>query len=199
MKTSNILLSTLFAITTTSVFALDLSTNVYPTSYLGPIANAKASLNTGTSMCEFALEIDGTPITKVTGHILVTPDAVQDSKGFGHFTNPAGKGSFLHYTYTNPNVDPVTLTNTAVSCVQALDITTSKYAMNKFGIGVSELHWLADPTNPTACIAMIDQMGFVSDKNGNSYSTKFIDPVAATYPKTTVRGVQSVSCMKTGL
>ena len=206
MKTSNLVLSALLAFTTSSAFALDLITNVYPTSYLGPIANAKAVAAGGTVMCELATEIDTTPPTKVTGHMLVTLDGIQDSKGFGHFTSPSGKPSFLHYTYTNPNIDPITGTNIAVSCVQALDLKTSKYAMNVFGVGVSEMHWLADTSNATTaanCGAMIDQVGWVSDKNGNSFSTKFLDPIVTnpvtSYPKTTTRGIQSVSCMRTGL
>ena len=205
MKTSNILLSALLTLTTTSVFALDLSTNVYPTSYLGPKTNiatkATYTANAGAYMCQFAGETDsGGTALKFSGHSFLNNDGIQDANGFGHFTSSPGKESFMHYSIIFTVQDPITLayTNNAVSCVQKLDTTTSKFAYNKYGVGVSELHWLADTANPAACPALIDQMGYVSDKNGNSFNTKFISNPTALSP-TTTRADQSANCMKTGL
>ena len=202
MKTSNLLLTALLAFTTSSAFALDLSTNVYPTSYLGPKSNiattATYKANAGAYMCEFAgEEASGSVSYKYSGHSLLNNDGIQDANGFGHFTSPVGKESFMHHSYIYTVQDPSTLayTNNAVSCVQKLDITTSKFAINKFGVGVSELHWLADPVHPLDCPAQIDQMGFVSDKNGNSFNNKFITAPSPT----NVRSNQTASCMKTGL
>ena len=202
MKTSNILLTALLTLTTTSVFALDLSTNVYPTSYLGAKTNiatkATYTANAGAVMCQFAGEFDigGVPY-KYSGHSMFNLDGIQDANGFGHYLSPTGKESFMHYSYIDTVQDPNTLayTNNAISCVQKLDITTSKYAYNKYGVGVSEIHWLADPANPAACPAQIDQMGYISDKNGNSFHTKFLAAPSPTYTKAD----QSVTCMKTGL
>ena len=205
MKTSNLLLSALLVFTTSSAFALDLSTNVYPTSYLGPKTNiatkATYKANAGTYMCEFAGETDSDGVAlKFSGHSFLNNDGIQDANGFGHFTSAAGKESFMHYSIIFTVQDPITLayTNNALSCVQKLDITTSKFAYNKYGVGVSELHWLADPANPEACPALIDQMGYVSDKNGNSFNTKFISTPSALSP-TSTRADQSANCIKTGL
>ena len=77
--------------------------------------------------------------------------------------------------------------------------------MNKYGVGVSELHWLPDAANPAGCPAQIDQMGWVTDKNGNSFSNKFIATVVNTSPPTSIpsptdiRSNQTATCMKTGL
>lgn len=200
MKTSNLLLSALLAFTTSSAFALDLSTNVYPTSYLGPKTNiattATYKANAGAYMCQFAGETDssGTAL-KFSGHSIINADGIQDANGFGHYLSPTGKESFMHYSYINTFVDASNvLISNAVSCVQKLDITTSKYAVNKYGVGVVEFHWLADPSNTVACPAQIDQMGYVSDKNGNSFSTKFITAPSPTFTKAD----QSANCMKTG-
>ena len=210
MKTSNLLLSALFAFTTSAAFALDLSTNVYPTSYLGPKTNiatkATYSANAGAYMCQFAGESDvGSVAFKYAGHTLFIVDGIQDSNGFGHYLSTPGKENFMHVSVINTIQDPNTLaySNNAVSCVQKLDTTKSKYAVNKYGVGVDELYWLADPSNPLGCPAQIDQMGFVSDKNGNYFHTKFITtpsaPNAVTPSPTNVWANQSVSCMKTGL
>ena len=201
MKTSNLLLSALLAITTSSAFALDLSTNVYPTSYLGAKTNiatkATYTANAGAVMCQFAGEVDnGNVPLKYSGHSMFNLDGIQDANGFGHYLSATGKESFMHYSYINTFQDPNSLAyiNNAVSCVQKLDITKSKYAFNKYGVGVSEIYWLADPSNPLACPAQIDQMGYVSDKNGNSFHTKFITAPSPT----SSRADQSANCMKTG-
>ena len=202
MKTSNLLLSALLAFATTSVFALDLSTNLYPTSYLGAKTNiastATYKANAGAYMCQFAGETDGGSVAfKFSGHLMLNLDGIQDANGFGHYLSPTGKESFMHYSLIYTVQDPITLayTNNAVSCVQKLDVTTSKYAVNKYGVGVNEFHWLADPSNPLTCQAQIDQLGFVSDKNGNTFSTKLLTAPSPT----SIRADQSANCMKTGL
>jgi len=103
----------------------------------------------------------------------------------------------MHYSYIATVQDPVSLiySNNAISCVQKLDTTTSKYVINKYGVGVSELHWLADPNNSIACPAQIDQMGFVSNSAGQSFNTKFLTAPSPT----STRADQSATCMKTNL
>lgn len=192
MKTSNLLITSLIALSTSSAFALDLSANVYPTSYLGPKSNiatkATYAANAGAFMCQFAGKFDVAGVSySYSGHSMFNPDGIQDANGFGHYLSPTGKESFMHVSVVNPTG--------AVSCVQKLDITTSKYAVNKYGVGVSEIHWLADPANPTGCPSQTDQMGYVSDKSGNSFHTKFISAPSPT----NVPADQTVSCMKTGL
>ena len=178
---------------TSHAFAVDLAT--YPTSYLGDVKNVNAALAKGTVVCSLKGRFysSGNAVN-YSGHVKLTHDGIKDINGFGHFTSPLGKESFVQYSV------PYTMSNGSggfieggFTCVQALNITTSKYAVNKFGKGISELHWDADPDNVSKggnCSAFIDQMGWVVDKTGHTITTKINEA------PTTIMGEQSVDCYK---
>ena len=171
-------------------FALDLTT--YPENVLGSKANAKASVAKGTVVCKLSgMFYSGGGSVNYSGHVKLTHDGIQDSAGFGHFTSPTGNPSFVQYSlpYSIPDGNGG-YTEGGVTCVHQLNTTDSKYAVNRYGVGISELHWDADVNNPNSCPAFVDQMGWVSDKTGHAITTKINDT------PTTTKGEQSVECYK---
>lgn len=170
--------------------ALDLST--YPDSFLGAKANAKAAMVKGTAVCTLKglFYKSGSPVN-YSGHVRLTLDGIQDSNGFGHFTSPTGKESFVQYSLPYSVSDGNGgFTEGGVTCVHLLDTASSKYAFSKYGAGISELHWNADENNVQTCPAFVDQIGWVVDKAGHSITTKINDT------PTTVMGEQSAECYK---
>jgi hypothetical protein len=171
-------------------FALDLTT--YPENVLGLKSNAKASVAKGTVVCKLTgmFYSSGSPVN-YSGHVKLTHVGIQDSDGFGRFSSPAGNASFVQYNvpYSTPDGNGG-YTEGGVTCVHLLNTTDSKYAVNRFGVGVSELHWDADANNSNTCPAFVDQMSWVMDKAGHAITTKINDT------PTTIRGEQSVECYK---
>lgn len=172
--------------------AVDLST--YPVSLLGPVKDTKPSLVKGTTACKMTgtLMQNGAPVY-YSGHVRLTHDGKEEvvegaKTGFGRFTSAAGKESFVQYSipYSMSNGDG-SFTNGGFTCMHLLDVSTSKYAVNKNGLGISELHWNADANNPNLCPAFVDQMGWIVDRAGHTYTTKFNEA-------STVQAAQSVEC-----
>lgn len=166
--------------------AVDLSS--YPSSLLGPLANAQASLVKGPVVCKIdgLFYANGAEVN-FSGHDRLTHDGLQDGSGFGHFLSPAGKESFVQFSipYSIPNGDG-TFTDGGFTCMHQLDTANSKYAVNKFGMGISELHWQADPNNPQTCPAFVDQIGWLMDKAGHVIGTRINESQTTT--KAALRG-----------
>lgn len=173
--------------------AVDLST--WPTSLLGDKPTSKtAALAKGSVGCRMTgtLHMNGIQMP-YTGHVMLTHDGIQDNDGFGHFTSASTKPSFVQYSVAFPNQDG---SAGGFTCHQMLDTTSSKYAVNKNGVGVSELHWLADEdttkTSAEICLGFVDQMGWIMDKTGARSVTTRINEAQTTAPFS----AQNVDCFK---
>jgi|GEM_PF-5191727 len=171
--------------------AVNLST--YPVSLLGSQANAAAQVAKGPVACRMTgvMYIGGGQLP-YAGHVMLMHDGIQDVNGFGHFKSPAGKESFVQYSVAYDNAG----SSGGHTCYQKLNITDSKYAVNKFGVGISELHWDADTdtakTNLGLCTAFVDQMGWVMDNTGARSVTTRINEAETTAPFS----AQSVDCFR---
>lgn len=173
--------------------AVDLS--AWPTSLLGDKPTSKtAALARGSVGCRMTgtLHLNGIQMP-YAGHVMLTHDGIQDTDGFGHFSSTQTKPSFVQYSVAFPNQDG---SAGGFTCNQKLDTANSKYAVNKNGVGISELHWLDDEdaakTGAGICKAFVDQMGWVMDKTGARSVTTRINETQTT----TAFSAQSVDCFK---
>lgn len=138
--------------------ATDLST--YPTGLLGPVSRAATSLPSGVMQCEIKANIGQgeVPYVEYTSAFRLVFDGIKQEDDFGRFL----AGSSVYYTARFGNSPGV-----PQSCQQKLDITASKYTMNKNRQGAMRLVVLADDSN-SSCFGYTSQWVFLLDNGGNN-------------------------------
>lgn len=161
-----------------AAFAVDLST--WPADLLGAQGDALKSPKM-TLMCSghTSYYSQGGTLVQTSQHWqLVHSGNRLDSTGFNGYTS-----GFLQTSSS--------YTAGANSCLYTLDTATSKFAINKSGVGIGEVHWLTSSSNPNTCLGnFTTQVGFLFDKNSNLVMTQINDA------QTTYAAEFSGSCAK---